>query len=361
MKFPYGTQYPSFWRYVDEVDGRDLDLSYPVQVIKAVKRAYFDKGEEYFLNNNEYTVFIPHPQRTVPYEVTLKPNICKGLKAFFHNHSFIVSGKSCPTSTRLAEVFMEQDKFFAMMVELKRLLPAIVHSIKLGNYKYAAINLASLTETFNSEIIELINQYFDWHPFFVDDEDVPGRKKYVKYLIVNHRSYIMSRDAYIAILIYRYDHGDYKYPPDKETDLPNHLKLLYENYNVLQNVDKLHRVKPSGSFLQDCRNIMQMKKELFFNINGLIEFHDLMEYGYYSDKILSIEVIGEINKIFKQESWLKDFFLILSLYASKFVEVKESDSKELVDTSKLHNYDLFVQAIQYLDSIYDSLLVKEGK
>jgi len=359
MKFPYGVAYPSFWRYVDEVDGRDLDLSYPVQVIKAVKRAYFDKGEDYFLHNDEYKVFIPHPQRTVPYEVVLKPNICKGLKAFFHDRSFIVSGKSCPTSDKLAEIFMEQDKFFAMMVELQRHLPVIVHSIKLGNYKYAAINLASLTETFNSEIIELINQYFEWHPFFMPDEDMPGRTKWVKFFIVNHRSYIMSREAYVAILIYKFDANEYYYPPEKEIELPNHLKLLYENYNVLQRVDKEYRIKPSGSFLQDCRNIMQMKKERFFDLNGLIEFHDLMEYGYYSDKILSIEVIGEINKIFKQEAWLKDFFLILSLYSNKFVELQQSTSKELVDTSRLHNYDLFVQAIQYLDSIYDSLLVKE--
>ena len=65
----------------------------------------------------------------------------------------------------------------------------------------------------------------------------------------------------------------------------------------MQIIDKKHRVKPSGNFLQDCRNIIQMKKQVFFDTVGLIEFRDLMQYCYYSDKILSIDVMKEVSEI----------------------------------------------------------------
>ena len=52
MRFPVSLPTSDFWKYVDEVDGRDLDLSYPTQIIKAVKRAYFDKGVEWFIDDD---------------------------------------------------------------------------------------------------------------------------------------------------------------------------------------------------------------------------------------------------------------------------------------------------------------------
>lgn len=366
MRFPISLQTSEFWEYVDEADGRDLDLSYPSEIIKAVKRAYFDKGPEWFVDKErtEFTFFIPNPQNNVPYEVTLKPNICKALKMFFKDQVSLVSGMACPSNDSLINIFCESDKFFSMMLALRKDLPIISTNIKLGNYHYAAITIASLVKSYNLEIIELINQYFEWHSYFIKDQDIPGRMKHIKYFLVPNKTYIMSNIPYIAILIYQYDDGEYYYPEDKKTKDPYHLKLLYENYNVLQIIDDKHRVKPSGSFLQDCRNIIQMKKQTFFDEIGLIEFRDLMQYGYYSDKILSIEVMKEVSNIFGQKKWQHDFFLILSLYCNKIIEIQKqelSDSKEVIDTSKLPDYDLFIKVIKYYDSIYESLLVKTEK
>ena len=107
-----------------------------------------------------------------------------------------------------------------------------------------------------------------------------------------------------------------------------------------------------------------MKKQVFFDTVGLIEFRDLMQYCYYSDKILSIDVMKEVSEIFKQQKWQHNFFLILSLYCNKIIELQKqelSDSKEVIDTSTLPDYDLFIKVIKYYDSIYDSLLVKDEK
>ena len=62
---------------------------------------------------------------------------------------------SCPSNNTLIDIFCESDKFFSMMLALRRDLPVIVNSIKLGNYHYAAIAIASLMETYNIEIIEV--------------------------------------------------------------------------------------------------------------------------------------------------------------------------------------------------------------
>ena len=45
MKFDdYGIEGKRYWQYVDELDGRGLNLSYPTSVVKAIKQLFYDIG-----------------------------------------------------------------------------------------------------------------------------------------------------------------------------------------------------------------------------------------------------------------------------------------------------------------------------
>ena len=356
MKLPKLLPIQSYWRLVDELEGRGLDLSYPKEVIKAVKRAFINKGVDYFRDNNEYTMFILHPQDGIPYETKLTPNVTKVLKQFFSTRDAVdVFKPGIPRSEDLYDIFMEQDKYFSMCLALRRELPGIVHNIKLGNYKYAALSVAALTNLYNMEIVTLINDYFQTHKFYD-----ANAKRWYSYLVLNNRTYIVSNEVYIAMLIYRYD-VNHEYGEDE------YAELMYENYDVLTVPDKEHTIKhrvKSKSFLQDCKDVARVKKELNHTTIGIIEFHDLIRYGGYNDKILSIENINKISEIFGHKSWLHQFFVTLALYCDHYLtlddfkdDLKTNQCRSLVDPRKVKDLDLFMQAVEYLDSIYDSLKV----
>ena len=99
-----------------------------------------------------------------------------------------------------------------------------------------------------------------------------------------------------------------------------------------------------------------------------LEFRDLMVYGYYNDKLMSIEVIQKISEIFNHDKWLHPFFLALSLYCDKYLKVEDiiqldssqrQSSTALIDPTKVEKFDLFMKVVDYLNSIYDELIIKE--
>ena len=68
------------------------------------------------------------------------------------------------------------------------------------------------------------------------------------------------------------------------------------------------------------------KREMFFGNLEILEFHDLMKYGSYNDRILSIEVMKEIFTIFGHKSWNHQFFLTLSLYCDRYLKIDDFDN-----------------------------------
>ena len=354
----YGGKLPiqHFWRYVDELDGRGLDLSYPEEVIKGVKRLFLCNEQELYSiidSDDPITVFINNPQDGIPYEAVLAPNISKNLKAFM-NFEITVGVREYlynPTTKDLVDIFLQHDKYFSMCLALRRELPIIVHNIKIGNYRYAAITIAALTDRYNMEIVHLINDYFNTHKFY--DEN---NKCWYSYYIVNNRTYIISPEVYVAVLIYRYrinyDVAD------------THADLIYENYDVLTDPDKEHTIKRTSakSFLQDCKAVALVKKELSHEYISIIEFHDLIKYGGYNDSILSIENMNKVSEIFGHRKWLHQFFVALGLYCDNYINLEhlkedmKSTDKAVLNPRKLKDIDLFMQTVNYFDSIYDSLI-----
>ena len=355
MKLPKLLPIQTYWRLVDELEGRGLDLSYPREVVKSVKRIFMNHGASYFAQNNEYNMLILHPQDGIPYETKLTPNVTKSLKQYFAIRDAVdVYKPGIPRSDEIYDIFLDQDKYFSMCIALKRELPAIVYNIKIGNFKYAALSIASLTNSYNMEVVKLINDYFQTHKFYDKTN-----KRWYSYLIINNRTYIVSNEVYVAVLIYRYD-VNHTYEGD------DYAELMYENYDVLTTPDVEHTIKhrvKSKSFLQDCKDVARVKKELTHTTAGIIEFHDLIRYGGYNDSILSIDNINHISEILGHKSWLHQFFVTLALYCDHYLTLDDfkndikSESKSLIDPRKIKDLDLFMKAVEYFDSIYDSLKV----
>ncbi len=365
MKLPKELPLKPQWRYVDELNGRGLDLSYPKEVIKGIKRIFMNAdltGMSNLLSvvYQPYTVFINQPQDNIPYEATLAPPVYKSMKSSLQYEwktnvgttGFGPRASWIPTTEFLLDQFLNEDKYFSMCIALDRELPRIVHSIRIGNYRFAAMSLAGLTDKYNMEIIKLVNDYFNTHKFYSTED-----KCWYSYYIVNNRSYIASSDVYVAVLIYRY-RIDYDIADTQAT-------LMYENYDVLTMPDKDHQIKRGNgkSFLQDCKKIALLKRELTHSNTSILEFHDLIRYGGYNDKILSIDNVNHVSEIFGHRAWLKTFFVALALYCDNYIDIeaiKQMDipehSKELVDLRKLNDLDLFVKVVEYYDSIYDSLI-----
>ena len=354
----YGKVLPTqhFWRYVDELDGRGLDLSYPEEVIKGVKRLFLtteDKINKIIDSKDPITVFINNPQDGIPYEAILSPNISKTIKAHMNYELATVVRDHVynPNTEDLMWLFLEQDKYFSMCLALRKELPIIVHNIKIGNYRYASILIASLTNRYNMEVVHLINDYFNTHKFY--DEH---NKCWYSYYIVNNRTYIISPEVYVAVLIYRYR---INYDVAEK-----HADLIYENYDVLTDPDPEHTIKRTSakSFLQDCKAVALVKKELTHEVISIIEFHDLIRYGGYNDSILSIENINKVSEIFGHRKWLHQFFVALGLYCDNYINLEhlesemKSQDKAVLNPRKLQDIDLFMQTVHYFDSIYDSLI-----
>lgn len=348
----------SYWRYVDELEGRGLDLSYPEEAIKAIKRLCLSNK---ILNtqSEDMVLFINNPQDGIPYETKLTPNAAKAIRQDVKFKSPTINSNGdeiqyVPSTRTLINILRDQDKYFCMCMELRNKLPQIVHNIKIGNYRYASIIIATLVNMYNIEIVRLINDYFSTHKFF--DKQA---SRWYSYIIVNNKSYIISNEPYIAVLIYRYQ-IDYDKPAE-------HADLIYENYDVLTEPDREHTIKrgSSKSFLQDCKKVALVKKELTFTTIGIIEFHDLIKYGGYNDKILSIENVNTISEIFGHKKWLHQFFVALGLYCDNYIKLDDlkedlkSKDKSLIDPNRLKDFDLFLKVVEYLDSIYDSITIKQ--
>jgi hypothetical protein len=307
--------------------------------------------------SEDIVLFINNPQDGIPYETKLTPNAAKAIRQDVKFKSPTINSNGdeiqyVPSTRTLINILRDQDKYFCMCMELRNKLPQIVHNIKIGNYRYASIIIATLVNMYNIEIVRLINDYFATHKFF--DKQA---SRWYSYIIVNNKSYIISNEPYIAVLIYRY-RIDYDIADTQAT-------LMYENYDVLTMPDKDHQIKRGNgkSFLQDCKNIALLKRELTHSNTSILEFHDLIRYGGYNDKILSIDNVNRVSEIFGHRAWLKTFFVALALYCDNYIDVeaiKQMDipehSKELVDLRKLNDLDLFVKVVEYYDSIYDSLI-----
>jgi len=355
MKLPRELPTPGYWSYVDELDGRGLDLSYPREVIKGIKRQCIAGTIDWDDLSKDMIVFINKPQDNVPYEVKITPNAAKAIKQklkYKYGSINIGVNDRIPKTVDILNELLDMDKYFSMCITLKRELPTIVNNIHYHhNYKYAAINIAALTSTYNMEIVKLINDYLSTHKFF---DKSTGR--WCGYIIVNNRSFIISNEAYVAVLIYKYY---YNHGVSEE-----HADLIYENYDVLVSPDKDHQIKRGNgkSFLQDCKKVALIKKELTHSTIGIIEFHDLIRYGGYNDKILSIDTMNAISDIFGHRKWIHQFFVALSLYCDNYLNIDElkedikNESTSLIDPSKIKDFDLFIKVVDYLDSIYDTLI-----
>lgn len=363
MFLPLELPIQNFWKYVDELNGRDLNLAYPLEIIKFLKRKYYEIGDDEFSTIQSISAILKYPKESDGLQIMeLTPNLVKGLNYYFTNRSINDKG-NCPSTDELINILLDTDKYFSMVVTLKRELPTILNLLKIGEFKYASICIGSLSNKYGMEIVKLINQYFNSKPVFDLEHN-----NYKRYFITHNRAYLISKEAYVGIMVFEYYRGM------KEDDLPD---CIYENYDVMITVDENHRMKPSGSFLQDCKNISRMKRELFldnereveFNditslSNGnILEFHDLIRYGYYSDKILSLDVMKKISEIFNHQQWVNSFLLALALCCGKLIKIDDSEdndnsSKALIDPNKVENFDLFVQAVKYLDSIYDEIIIK---
>lgn len=367
MRLPKELPIRTYWPLVDELEGRGLDLSYPKEVIKAVKRKFINEGAKYFVDTDEITLFINHPQDGIPYEATLSPNINKDLRQFMKFRDRVDVYPKIPTDAELVDIFLDSDKYFSMCVALRRKLPKIIHNIRIGNFKYASIEIAALTSQYNMEVVGLINDYLSTHKFFhkigfTHDGVIHGY--WESFYIIINKSYIISNDPYIAILIYQYKVVNDSASPD--------AKLLYENYDVLTSPDKDHIIKRGSgkSFLQDCKAVSLLKKELNHTTVEILEFHDLIKYGGYNDRILSIENLNHVSTIFKHKKWLHPFFLALTAYCDNYLNIEDlrqrmneppkETSTELVDMRKIKDLDLFLQTVDYFDSIYDSLIANSN-
>lgn len=349
---------PEFWKYVDELAGRDLNLAYPTQVIKSLKSLYFLHGEAWFKELSELTLNVKNSQGEVK-EMTMTPNARKAIRDYFINRPINLVGK-CPSSKEWEDILVDTDKYYSMMVYLKRELPTINNCIHIGEYKYAALLVASLIESYNTEIIKLINEYFRTHTRYSteDKEKFQNFSRNRFFHVIANRSFMVSNEPYVAIIFFEVSENNNK--PEIEFD----TEVIYENYNV-NVIPSKERIKPQGSFLQDCKAIARKKREMFFGNLEILEFHDLMKYGSYNDRILSIEVMKEIFTIFGHKSWNHQFFLTLSLYCDRYLKIDDFDndvkSGALVDPNKVQDFDLFIKVIKYLDSIYEELVIRDNK
>ena len=117
---------------------------------------------------------------------------------------------------------------------------------------------------------------------------------------------------------------------------------------------------------KDCKNIAKKIKDISFTKDVILTFQDLIMYGYYNDKIFSVDVISHISSIFGHRRWVQPFFLAISLYSGNKIDIPELTSsseevcKAVINPKTYKNYDLVIEAIKYLDSIYDTLVDRES-
>ena len=366
MKFDdYGITGKSYWQYVDELDGRGLNLSYPTSVVKAIKQLFYDIGDEGIQDAKNFILYIHRRDGggidTSYYDI-LSPSATFALKFFFKNRTMDLNYvPRCPRSDEIIKVLLESDKYTAMLIAIKRWGSVIFHNLKYGEYRMGIFNSAFLAHRFNNEIIDLLNEYL-MNRIRLNTET----KKWEFYYIKSNKAHLVSEKAVIGMVIY-------KITSDKNINLPENanedykMEKVYENYaiNILPKDDNL-RVPPSGSFLLDCKNIAKKIKDISFTKDVILTFQDLIMYGYYNDKIFSVDVISHISSIFGHRRWVQPFFLAISLYSGNKIDIPELTSsseevcKAVINPKTYKNYDLVIEAIKYLDSIYDTLVDREA-
>lgn len=360
MKLSSNNPSPLFWRYADELDKRDLDLSYPEKIVKAIKSAFFNNMNF----EGDHLVFKITQKNGAgiddSYLIPATPNTRKALYALYMKdyHKDIIGHKHCPTSQDLVDLLSESDKYFSMCVAIKTELPIILNQINLGEYKYAATSIALLTERFNEEIIKLINQFFIKKSHYN-----PATKEHHTYRVFVNRTYIISNEAYVSVRLIRIA-SKRKLKSLEDTEDILSVADIYSNYDILCMPDIKYKIENTGSFLLDCKKITQLKKGIKFTSDEIIDFHDLIRYGNYSDYILSPDVINGVTNIIKTENWIHTFFFTLTLYCNQLIDIETdtsqvvSASKEMVDPSKLTGIGMFIESIKFLDDIYDKLVLK---
>lgn len=361
MKLSSNVSSPMFWRYVDELDKRDLDLSYPEKLVKAIKTAFFENRD---WTNKSLTLKINQRNGLgvdTSYYDLLMPNTRKALMELYNYkcHKNIIGHKLCPTTQEIVDALSESDKYFAMCVALKNEMPNICHQIDIKEYKYAATSIALLTERFNEEIKDLINQYFIKKSHYD-----PKRKVHITYNAMVFRKYIISNEAYVTVRIVELESKSKLTSLEDIKTKVNLIHTVYSNCDILCVPDKNYHITNTGSFLLDCKKITQLKKNLNFSKDEIIDFHDLIRYGNYSDFIMSPIITTAIGDIIKTDNWIQTFFFTLSLYCNQLIDIETdtsqvySTTKDVADPSKLEGIGMFMEAIQFLDGMYEHLVLK---
>lgn len=351
-----------YWGFVNELDDRDLDLGYPIKAVKAVKKMYFDIGDKAFIQDKNYIVY--KDENNEDCVCPLKGLMSEALKFFFINKSLNV-GMDTPDNKTIADLFMTHDKYFHMMATLNADLGHLyTHILKEEFFGYAAIEIGRLIKNYNLEVFKFINQYF----YRRAKRNKDGNYEY--YYVNGNIGYAISPKPYIAIILYKAICKNKELTWEVEDPDKVELKVLYENYNIYAAESKNPVIEPSGSFLIDCKKIANYCK---ISVPGYkcLEFHDLMEYGPYTDKLMSIENMRNISEIFGFNSWLETFFLAIALYCDNYIKIESevydgtkalvASSTSLVDPNKIDKFDLFLKAVDYIDSIYDSIVVYPKK
>ncbi len=367
MFLPSELPIQKFWKYVDESNRRDLNLAYPTEIIKALKNKFYQIKDKGFIDLESLELVVPYHNAFMngelePFQsINLTPNAIKALRDFFKNRAINDKG-CCPSTSQLVDILLDSDKYFSMMISINREGPTIYNLIKIGEYRYASILIGELSSRYGIEIIPFLNEYFRLKPLHNKNG------QYCHYFITHNRAYLISNEAYVGIMIF--ECLDPKYKIEDSTE------CIYENYDIMVTPDPQYRVKPTGSFLEDCKAIARLKREIFVdrvyevsledslsNAN-ILEFHDLIRYGYYSDKIVSMDVLKVISNIFNHGQWVNSFLLSLALCCGKLIKIDDkeneenNDVKSLIDPTRVENFDLFVKVVKYLDSIYDELIIK---
>lgn len=353
---------PALWNVATVFDKEQpFDLEYPEKLVKAIKCAYYKIGISGIKEAKELKLFMNDKTgNDKGYFVTLLPDTLKALKAYFADRDGAIDIglhiKGCPKSEDLGQLLLDVDKYFTAIVILRQsanffknyLLKARTSKVSTAAeyFQELAFHTAVLAKNFNSEMVNIINKFLNEKRFEC------GRVWYQIYL---NKAFILSSTPYVAIRIIEFAKERSDDPDDLADDL-----LVYENYSTLDVPDRTHRVKPSGSFLHDCQDIITMKENNEIDIDepdkNILDFHDLIVYGPFSSKILSLPILDGINKIFGHKQWICNFFLAIALVANKKIPEKLVKTTDLIDPSKVPNYDLFLQAVDFLDAHYDEII-----
>lgn len=363
MYVDYTKEIPTIlWSVNNVFDNRGLDLDYPEKMIRGIKRFFYDKSMDELANASSMVIYIQgRDGKGVDnsYYDNLLPDTVKELRSYFdnrrhtlladhrgHDKKDVIIQDNCPKSKDLAELLLSVDKYFNAVLRIRNWLPRLHKAIKECDYTQIALEVASLSTKYNVEILDLIND----HLFKYRVES--GRSWYQ---ILLNKAYLFSDTPYVAIRIAKFTKEATEDPDELAIDT-----MEFETYSALDRY-RSDKLIASGSFLQDCQNIIAYKKkENIYENNPILDFHDLIKIGPFTDKILSIPILNGISKIFGHSQWIEHFFFAVALAANKKIKINQKHtSKEVMDTTKIPQYDLFLLAVEFLDKHYQEITISK--